>query len=293
MLNTRDGFWLWFTRRQSRRGWYLDYFTLFSNSKVDPFREVVIVYSDTDVLLMLLYHYQTFCTQTIVRVGRGDHKRDINIGESVEALGDAKSQALVGVVHSQTAKKLGNLMIMQNSRAATHLLHLFLRLSMLLYYLVILSNIQRKKVLIWWYNHICPESLLYKPSIRQPFKITVTYNLRKKQLESDKLPSTFSALKYMIYRSHYMTYIWKSAISTNPFLPDPENSGWKKIDNEYETFMLLWQVNILLLSSQWSNLVCVHARKQTVILYVVIARRKGWCVPNMMNMMSLNSNEKS
>ena len=45
---------------------------------------------------MLLYHYQTLCTQTIMRVGRGDHKQDINIGKSFEALGDAKSQALVG-----------------------------------------------------------------------------------------------------------------------------------------------------------------------------------------------------
>ena len=34
-----------------------------------------------------------------------------------------------------------------------------------------------------------------------------------------------------------MTYIWKSAISTNPISPDPENLGWKKIDDEYEPFM--------------------------------------------------------
>ena len=59
----------------------------------------------------------------------------------------------------------------------------------------------------------------------------------KKQLESDKLPPTFLALKYMIHRSHYITYIWKSAISTNPILPDPENFGWKTIDYEYETFV--------------------------------------------------------
>ena len=40
-----------------------------------------------------------------------------------------------------------------------------------------------------------------------------------------------------------MTYMWKSAISTNPVLPDPENFGWK-IDDEYEPFM----TNFLLLS---------------------------------------------
>ena len=77
------------------RSRYLNYFTLSSIAKIDPFREVVIVCSDTDVLLMLLYHYQTLCTQTIMRVGRGDHKRDTNIGKSFEAPGDAKSQALV------------------------------------------------------------------------------------------------------------------------------------------------------------------------------------------------------
>ena len=59
----------------------------------------------------------------------------------------------------------------------------------------------------------------------------------KTQLESDKLPPTFSALKYMIHRSHYITYIWKSAISTNPIFPDPENFRWKQIDDEYESLM--------------------------------------------------------
>ena len=76
----------------------------------------------------------------------------------------------------------------------------------------------------------------------RPTDINNLSNLRwhmfsKKQLESDKLPPTFSALRYMIHRSHYITYIWKSAISTNPILPDPENFGWKKIDDEYEPFM--------------------------------------------------------
>ena len=58
----------------------------FQIAKIDLFREVVIVCCDTDLLLMLLYHYQTLCTQTIMRVGRGDHKRDINIEKSFEVI---------------------------------------------------------------------------------------------------------------------------------------------------------------------------------------------------------------
>ena len=41
-----------------------------------------------------------------------------------------------------------------------------------------------------------------------------------------------------------MTYMRKSTISTNPVLPDTENFGWKKTDDEYEPFM----TNFLLLS---------------------------------------------
>ena len=46
---------------------------------------------------------------------------------------------------SQASTKLGNVMIMQNSFAGTHLLHVLKRLSIFLCYLVILSNIQRMK----------------------------------------------------------------------------------------------------------------------------------------------------
>ena len=92
----------------------------------------------------------------------------------------------------------------------------------------------------------------------------------KKELESGKLPPTFLALKYRIHWSYYMTYIWKFAISIN-------------LSN-------LWQTNFLLLS-RWSNLVCVHARKQTVILYVAICA-DVWIV-QILNLINLNSNEKS
>ena len=117
-------------------------------AKIDPFGEVVIVCSDTDVLLMLLYHYQTLCTQTIMRVGRGDHKGDINIGKSFEALGDAKSRALVGFHAFTGCDQAGKF----NDQAIQLCWNIFIaspkRLLMLLCYLRILSNIQRKNVLM-------------------------------------------------------------------------------------------------------------------------------------------------
>ena len=57
-----------------------------------------------------------------------------------------------------------------------------------------------------------------------------------------------------------MTYISKSSIHINPTLPDPEDFGWVKNDDGYEPFMM------------------DNTRKQTMILYVVTARIKDWCV---------------
>ena len=51
----------------------------FHIAKIDPFREVVIVYADTDFLLILLYHRQSLCTQAILSMGTGDCKQHINI----------------------------------------------------------------------------------------------------------------------------------------------------------------------------------------------------------------------
>ena len=47
--------------------------------EMNPFRKVLIVYSDKNILLMLLCHYQSLCTKTMMREGRGDNKQDVDI----------------------------------------------------------------------------------------------------------------------------------------------------------------------------------------------------------------------
>ena len=83
-----------------------------------------------------------------MRVGRGDHKQDINIGKSFEALGDAKSQALVGFHFFAGCDQTGKC----NDNAKQSCWNTFItcpkKVSMLLCYLVILSNIQRMNVLM-------------------------------------------------------------------------------------------------------------------------------------------------
>ena len=127
----------------------------------------------------------------------------------------------------------------------------------------------------WWHNHVCPESLLQKPSnrYRQPFKVTVACFQK-------------NSLNQISYHQHFQySSIWYIEVITqliygSPLLVQIQFCQIQKIlDGKKLTINMnhLWQTNFLLLS-RWSNLVCVHARKQTAILYVVIVRRKGWCV---------------
>ena len=96
----------------------------------------------------------------------------------------------------------------------------------------------------------------------------------KNQLESDKLPPTFSAIKYMIHRSHYITYISKSTISANPIFPDPEKFGWKKFDDEYELFM----AEKLPAPQSVIELSTCSCKKTNCNSLRCNCKKKGWCV---------------
>ena len=63
------------------------------------------------------------------------------------------------------------------------------------------------------------------------------YMFSKKQLESEKLPSTNPAFLYVVYRSHFMTRVMKSASKCHPHLPDPETHDWKLNEGLYEPIM--------------------------------------------------------
>ena len=99
---------------------------------------------------------------------------------------------------SQAATKLGNVMIMQNSRAGTHLLHVLKRLSMLM----LLGNSIKHPtdecidgIIIFVLNLYCKN----RPTDISNLSKLQWHMFSKKQLESGKSPPTFSALKYTIH----------------------------------------------------------------------------------------------
>ena len=59
-------------------------------TKRDPFLQHYIVCSDIGVFLLLFHNYPLLCARTVFPTGRGDNKRDIDIGQAFEMLGPEK-----------------------------------------------------------------------------------------------------------------------------------------------------------------------------------------------------------
>ena len=142
-----------------------------------------------------------------MRAGRGDHKRDTNIGKSFEAPGDAKSQALVGFHAFTGCDQTGKL----NDHAKQLCWNTFITSPKKIVdtFMLLRNSINDPMeecidgIIVFVLNLYCKN---------RPTDIDNLSKLRwnmfsKKQLESDKLPPTSSALKYTIHRSHYITCI--------------------------------------------------------------------------------------
>ena len=66
------------------------------------------------------------------------------------------------------------------------------------------------------------------------------YMFSKYQYERDLLPPIKNALLHMMYRSHYIARVWRSAHISKSILPDPCKFSWKlgkDIKNFYEPIM--------------------------------------------------------
>ena len=53
------------------------------------------------------------------------------------------------------------------------------------------------------------------------------YMFSKYQHEGDKLPTTKHALLHMMYRSHYMAWVWRSSHISRSIFLDPCKFGWR------------------------------------------------------------------
>ena len=203
-------------------------------SAQNPFSELYISSPDTDVFLLLIHHFPEVCSHTIFRTGRGENVRDINVVAAFEAIGEKHASAILGF-HAitgcdQTGKFFGkskkycwkvfraatdqDLEALQSlgetSDLSDETIHALEHFVMTLYIKTIPDHVKTIGDLRW-------------------------YLFSKYQCEPEKLPSTAAALTFKIYRSHYMSMVWKQSRNIHPNLPPPISCGWKEEDGHLKT----------------------------------------------------------
>ena len=65
-------------------------------SSINPFAELIINSSDTDVYLLLVYYQTKLCNRTSFRTGRGRDVCSIDVKNSYESIGLKRAKALLG-----------------------------------------------------------------------------------------------------------------------------------------------------------------------------------------------------
>ena len=203
-----------------------------------PFCDCTVYSPDTDVFLLLIYYYQNLPMATKFRTGKGNALRDINVGSCFESLGPRRSSALLGFHTFTGCDQTGKFSGKSKSscwktfiNCNDHVLDAFSSLgsSESLPSLDVLNSLEYFVVQLYGGN-TRPTSIQTLPQLRW-------YMFSKYQTDATRLPPTMSALKYKIFRCHYVTKVLKSSHKPLQNLPDPCSFGWEMINESLKPIM--------------------------------------------------------
>ena len=204
-------------------------------AKRNPFCQLYVACSDTDVLLLLLYFYPQICNNTAFHATT----RDIDVGCAYNALGNEKSMALLGF-HAFTGCDLTERF---SEFSKTTCFDTFLKRNSFVYkaFASLGNNGDGlKEEIIDGLTQLVLD--LYQP--KRPSNINTLGQLRwylfsKFQYDSEELPPTSSALRFAIYRSHLVCNTWRKSLFPAPSYLNPEEYGWEYDTNNnfYEAVM--------------------------------------------------------
>ena len=81
---------------------------------------------------------------------------------------------------------------------------------------------------------------------------------KKKQAQSDRLPTTKAALHEALMRAHHQAMVWNNDKVVNPELPSPQDHGWMMEDNEWLPVMTRLPAAKPILIFGWNQLALVE-----------------------------------
>lgn len=182
---------------------------------------------DTDVyvLLVFIYSFLPPC-QLLLHAGKGRTARIINIGETVKDLGPSHAKALPAF-HALTGADWGGKFAGISKQKWTKL---FLHLDegdLILESLQALGSTLDSvsgEVVKSLEKFVC---MAYGTSAKQATTLKdLRWELFRKGKEGEKLPPSPAAFLPHIYRTNYLTYVWKSSTKAKLELPSPVDHGW-------------------------------------------------------------------
>ena len=215
-------------------------------SHMVPFFECIIYSPDTDVFPLLVQYYPSLLSPTKLKTDI----RMIDIGNCYGAIGPLRASSIIDF-HTFTgcdqtgkfreeSKSTWCKSDMESSSKTLNALSLLGSCESL----PILESLEELEsfVVQTYIGDKYPKHINTIPELRW-------YQFSKFQTETDKLPTTVSALKYKIFCSHYMTLVLKRPHLSLQILPPPEDFGWEKIDGE----LVLIMPTVYLHPRHWSN----------------------------------------
>ena len=185
---------------------------------------------DTDVLLLLLYWYQSLCKETYFLTGRGNTKRSISVKEIHTALGTEKADAILGF-HSLTgADTTGR--FAGKSKATCFKVFMSSDDEIINAFRCLGSadDPPSGATVDALERFVC---CLYKPKGSSFSKLSELrrHLFSQKHAEGERLPPTVGTLMPHILRAHFVARIWKTSNVPRYSLPPVSDFGWNSIDD--------------------------------------------------------------
>jgi hypothetical protein len=191
----------------------------------NPFSECYVYSPDTDVFLLLIHYAESLPQVMYFRTGNGDNFRDIDIKKCYEALGPENAKALLGFHTFTGCDQTGRF----NGKSKSTWWKAFMKADRSI--ICALSNLGENEHL----PSLDTLDLLEKFVVNLYSGNSFTgdlpglrwYLFSKFQNDTEKLPPTMSALKYKIFRRHFVTLVLRRAHLSMQTLPSPTGYGWQ------------------------------------------------------------------
>ena len=186
----------------------------------NPFSDLIISCSDTDVPLILLHYFEDLCSTTVFST----HEHDMPLQPLAEKLGSNVCKGLLGfhtlTGSDQTGKFFGfsKLTCWNTYMASPQItLKVFEKLGR------VLDDETEEKLanfVLELYMKQRPKSVTTLGALR--WNLLLIH-----QSESNRLPPTHKAFRQMLMHTHLTALQWESSHLRSSGLPDPNEYGWK------------------------------------------------------------------